>query len=309
MSREKDILSMLEPSGRGLEIGAGYNPMFPKRKGFRVETVDHASAEELVRKFREMGIDASRVEEVDYVWRGEPLHELVPHHGAYDFIFASHVVEHMPDMVGFINSCDRLLNDRGIVLLAVPDKRYCFDALRPIASAGDVIQAHLEGRKRHPPGKVFDHTAYYAFRRGRNDWRRRTFGRIAPRSEAIEEARKELERAMAAGEYIDVHGWQFVPSSFRLILKDLHLIHLTPMKEVAFLDARGERNEFYISFARWGRGCPLDRTTLCRRILYEQRAGVDGLGNSLWALVTSRLAAAARSAGSLLGRGGDRVGS
>jgi SAM-dependent methyltransferase len=297
---------MLDPRGRGLEIGPSYNPMFPKRDGFRVETVDHATAEELARAYRALGQDPSRIEEVDYVWRGEPLHELVPHPGAYDFVFASHAIEHVPDLLGFLDSCDRLLNEGGRVVLAVPDKRWCFDALRPIASTGDLIQAHLERRRRHPPGKVFDHHAYYAQRRGRDSWRRRTFGPIALRREGLEEARRALERAMASEEYLDVHGWQFVPSSFRLVLEDAHALGLTPMREVAFVDPRGERNEFYVSLARWGRGCPLGRAALCRRILREQREAVDGPVNSLRALIAAKTSAAARWAAGLVARRGPR---
>lgn len=296
MRREKILLSMLDPAGRGLEIGAGYNPMFPKERGFRVETVDHLSGEDLRRKYREMGQDTSRIEEVDYVWRGEPIDQLVPHHGAYDFILASHVIEHMPDVLGFINSCDRLLNDRGVAVAVVPDRRFCFDAFRPIASTGDLLQAHLERRTRHPPGKVFDQSAYQAQRRGRITWRRRTLGRIALCGDP-EAARKALEQAEASDEYVDAHGWQFVPSSFRLILHDLHAAGLTPMKEVAFHDLHGRAHEFFVSFARWGAGCPVDRATLCRRILYEERAGLDDFWNSAVSFFSTALSAGRRLVG------------
>lgn len=296
MRRETIVLPMLDPGGRGLEIGAGYAPMFPKAKGFRVETVDHLGGEDLRRKYREIGKDASCVEEVDHVWRGEPLDELVPHHGAYDFIYASNVIEHMPDVLGFINSCDRLLNDKGVAVVVVPDKRFCFDALRPIASTGDIVQAHLERRTRHPEGKVFDQVAYEAQRRGHGIWRRRTLGPIRLRGD-LEAARNALERASAASEYLDTHGWQFVPSSFRLMLHDLHATGLTPMKEVAFHDPRGQGHEFFISFARWGPGCPLDRATLCRRVLYEQRAGLDDFWNSAVSFLQTALSAGRRLVG------------
>lgn len=107
-TRENLIYSMLNVHGRGLEIGPGYNPMFPKSKGFKVETVDHKSAEGLRHKYQDLDVDISKIEHVDYVWQGEDLHKLVPNTGTYDFIFTSHVIEHMPDFIGFINSCTHL---------------------------------------------------------------------------------------------------------------------------------------------------------------------------------------------------------
>lgn len=270
---------MLNPKGRGLEIGPGYNPLFPKTQGYTVETVDHAPADELRRKYREMGQDPSLIEEVDHIWKGGPLDDLVRQPGAYDFIFASHVVEHIPDVLGFINACDRLLNDTGVLVLVVPDKRYCFDVFRPIASTGDIIQAHLDRRERHLPGKIFDHFAYLTVRNGAPTWDKWSNGPATFLLPSLEDARVKLEASNS--DYVDAHGWQFVPSSFRLILNDLDAIGLTQMKEVAFHDSDGHACEFFISLSRSGRGCSLDRLSLCHRILYEQKVGHDSLGFTL----------------------------
>jgi hypothetical protein len=73
-SREMKIRALFDTSGRGLEIGPSYNAIVPKSGGFRVEIVDHASTEDLRAKYsNEPNIDASRIEEVDYVWDGRPL--------------------------------------------------------------------------------------------------------------------------------------------------------------------------------------------------------------------------------------------
>lgn len=287
MPRDAHILSLLQPGGRGLEIGPGYNPFLPKAKGHRVESVDHAPAEALRRKYLALGQDVSRIEEVDYVWTGQPLDELVPHHGAYDFVLASHVVEHLPDPLGFLNACDRLLRPGGVLVLVAPDKRRCFDALRPIASTGDVVQAGLERRQRHPPGKVFDHTAYYAAENGAGTWYRRRRGATALAREDIDEARRAYQAAADSAGYVDVHGWVFVPSSLRLILADLHGLGLTAMREVAFIDRGLGRGEFYLSLSRSGAGCPVSRSELCRRIAREQAVRVVGLGSRLSAVVAA----------------------
>jgi len=63
-------------AGYGLEIGPSYNPVVPKSTGYRVDTLDHADAAQLREKYRNHDIDLSAIEEVTYVWNGEPLDEL-----------------------------------------------------------------------------------------------------------------------------------------------------------------------------------------------------------------------------------------
>lgn len=132
MDRPAAILRDLDRSGLGLEIGPSHNPVAPRRLGFRVRTVDHLDRPGLVAKYTGHGVDTDAIEEVDHVWRGEPLSELVGAPGGFDWIIASHVIEHVPDLVGFLRECERLLNAGGTLSLAIPDKRYCFDHLRPI---------------------------------------------------------------------------------------------------------------------------------------------------------------------------------
>ena len=103
LNRTELLFSMFDPSGFGLEIGPSYNPLLPKRRGYNVEIVDHADAATLREKYRD---NASRIEEVDYVSDGRSLLETIGHEQRYDFIFASHVVEHVTDIVRFIQDCE-----------------------------------------------------------------------------------------------------------------------------------------------------------------------------------------------------------
>jgi hypothetical protein len=51
-------------------------------------------------------------------------------------------------MLGFLKDCETLLKQGGILVLAVPDKRRCFDLLQPLTSTGMILQAHAERRVR-----------------------------------------------------------------------------------------------------------------------------------------------------------------
>lgn len=132
MTKFEKMMSGLKLGGIGLEIGPSHSPTIPKREGFKVEILDHATADELINKYRELGIPEERlenIEEVDYIWKGEALDVLTKKKDYYDYIVASHVVEHTPDLVSFLAQCENMLKPGGILSLAVPDKRYCFDVL------------------------------------------------------------------------------------------------------------------------------------------------------------------------------------
>ena len=126
MGRSETLRSMFVNAGKGLEIGPSHNPLMPKAAGFNVEILDYLDAEGLRRKYAAAGIDVSAVEEVDYIADGRSMTEVIGQRQRYDSIVASHVIEHVPDFVAFLNDCEALLKPGGSLVLAVPDKRCCF---------------------------------------------------------------------------------------------------------------------------------------------------------------------------------------
>jgi SAM-dependent methyltransferase len=266
MDRRALLLSMIDTSRLGLEIGAGYNPLLPKADGWRVETLDHAPREVLVAKYAGADVDTSRIEPVDHVSAGGSVFDAVGEEGRFGWIVASHVIEHTPDMVRFLLDCQRLLQPDGVLALAVPDKRMSFDALRPLTSTGDVLQAHLEGRTRHTPGRVFDEVAYNVLRGGALAW---DAGNAAPLAffRPLADAQAMLAHVRDSAAYIDIHAWQFTPSSFRLVAADLHGIGVLALRESAFHAGGGE---FLVGLSRAGAGPGVDRLALAQRALAEQ---------------------------------------
>ena len=94
MDRRSRILQHLNQRGRGLEIGPSHAPIAPKSKGYNVKILDHLPAAQLREKYAPLVADVSAIEEVDYVWSGEPFAELVGPKTRFDWVIASHVVEH-----------------------------------------------------------------------------------------------------------------------------------------------------------------------------------------------------------------------
>jgi predicted SAM-dependent methyltransferase len=258
---------MFDTSGFGLEIGPSFQPVFPKREGYRVETLDYASAEELRAKYASLPVDCDRIEEVDFVSDGRLIDEVIPHRERYDFIFSSHVIEHVTDFVGYLTSCEKLLKPGGVVALAVPDKRYTFDVLQPVTTTGRVLEAHARGQTRHSPAAVYDFFSNFARMEGKEIWRRDDIGEVTlsehqPMAKLVFDASLKPDHA-----YHDVHGWIFTPASFRLIMSDLRELGLTTLSETTLVES--DTLEFYVTLAKGAPEKGFDRTDLQKALIKE----------------------------------------
>lgn len=250
--RDEVLLRHVDKSGRGIEIGPSYNPVAPKSEGYRVHVIDHMDREHLVAKYAgDPAVDVGRIEDVDFVWSGRSFVELTGTPKDYDWIVASHVIEHSPDLVGFLNDCDSILKDDGVLALAVPDKRRCFDYYRPISGLGGVIDSHIRHDTVHSAGSLAEQVLYEARSDGASSWGLYRGG-VRELANTTERATKAMGQVPETGEYADCHAWCFTPHSFRLLISDLHSMGLIALREVDFYATDG--NEFLISLSRSGQG-------------------------------------------------------
>lgn len=280
-SREAKIRGPLTKRHRIIEIGPSHAPIAPKAEGWNTTVVDHASRDELVEKYRNETALMNRVEEVDHIWRSASLASAIPieDHGRFDGLIASHVGEHFPDLVAFLQSAEKLLAPNGVICLALPDKRYCFDFFQPLSTTGDVLAAFAEKRTRHAKKAFFNHVAYTVSDNGSSGWNIGAKPNIS--------LGWTLEQALAAFNdasrdptlpYKDTHTWFFTPTSFELIMLELHHLGLT---EWVPTTERAPGVEFYA----WMTRRPVDlagykdinekRFDLLKKIVVEQRESID----------------------------------
>ena len=270
MDRSDKALEFVDLGGRGLEIGPSYSPLVPKSSGARVETLDHATRDELRDKYRGYGLDAAlldRIETVDHLWHGGALIDAVPERGAYDYIVASHFIEHTVDFIGFLQDCEALLNDGGRLALVVPDKRYCFDRFQPITSIGTIVDAHHRPTSFHPAGSLLDHQAYASKRDEAIAWSAGDRAALALQFPNLEGADEVIAQGLKQDAYSDIHRWKFTPSSFRLLIHDLHALGYHNMQLVGWHDTEGY--EFFATLGRVGADVPVDRLALIRETELE----------------------------------------
>lgn len=282
MDRVEKALHALDLSGRGLEVGPSYNPLVAKSSGRRIETVDHAQQDELVAKYRGFGLaeeQLARIEPVDHLWLGGSLLDVIPEHGAYDYIIASHFIEHTVDLIRFLTDCQVLLRDGGRLALVVPDKRFCFDRFQPLSTLGDVLDAAQTGTAFHPPGALVDHQAYACTRDGALIWSADLHGELAAQFDNLAGAAEALQNGLAQKEYFDTHRWKFTPTSFDLLIADLADLGQHDFGVLESFPTEGF--EFFVTL---GKGAashqPRDRIAILQRIEAElaEAAGPGELG-------------------------------
>jgi hypothetical protein len=253
-TRNEILLSPVQRTMKIVEIGPAFSPVAPKAEGWDVKSIDHLSRNDLVEKYRgATGVDVSRIEDVDFIWTDGEISNAVPAHlhGSFDALIASHVIEHAPDLIAFLYSFATLLKPIGIVALAVPDKRYCFDYFKPLTTTGDVLAAHAQSRTRHTPSNAFNEVAYNASNNGSIVWGQEPIGDlqlIHSLGEAYDCFQAMSEAANAP--YRDMHAWRFTPASFRLLILELAWIGVCDWKVERSEPAEG--CEFLIWLRRGG---------------------------------------------------------
>ena len=313
MERQDKILDSIDRSMRILELGPLHEPAASKRHGWDTCVVDHGTREELAEKYREdSNVDIRAIEDVDVVWRNGTLDEaLSPDQlGTFDACIASHVLEHLPDPIGLFRSLELALTPDGIVSLAVPDKRFCFDFFKPLSTAGGLLDAHSRHATRHSAKSHFDYLAYNVTNRGRICWTREPAHDLVL-SGYIDQAKQAFDKHGKGDtdEYVDMHAWHFTPSSF-----ELAIFELAALEEIDLHVHRTfptARCEFFVQLRR-GRQIPVSPQDVNGRRLELLKATLAEVGEQAelvtrgaprqLSLIRVQLAAAARRARARLRR-------
>ena len=278
MQRSEKVLHRIDSRGRGMEIGPSYGPIAPKRSGFHVDILDHLDRDAPMRKYQNApGVNMDQIEPVDYIWNGEPYAELIGEMKCYDWIIASHLIEHTPDLIGFLNDCDSVLNDTGVLSLVIPDARYCFDHFRPLTGLSKIIDAHLNRQGFTPPEQSPSTSSISSPAEDRLPGTPRPRGHS--RSPTHRTKPGALEAFMQQHAYLDLHAWCFTPHSFRLILSDLFDLGLVPFRELAFFPTEG--CEFFVTLGREGKGPAMDRQQMLERAHAERCCEAPNSGLSI----------------------------
>ncbi len=221
MNRRATLLQGLDlASTRGLEIGPLHNPILLKSEA-SVLYVDHVGTDALRAKYAgDPNVPPGRIVEVDIVWNGGRLDAAVEGQ-RFDYVVASHVIEHVPDLIGWLAELKSVLHACGTVRLIVPDRRYCFDYRRENTTAADVILAAREQATIPGPRQILDFMLNIAPLDLSAAWNGGAPPDPPPSPHDYRQALAVMQHALAERAYHDVHCWTFTPLSFARLMRQL----------------------------------------------------------------------------------------
>ena len=249
MNRIERLREDIALHDRVLEIGPYFNPIAPKAAGYRATTLDVFPTAELRRK---AAIDpniprdqVSAIEEVDLVGSASDVADLArARYGddqCFDWIVSSHNIEHVPNPIRFLQQCAAVLRPEGVLRLAIPDKRFCFDHFRPLTDTSELLQAYHENRTQPTAYQVFREESLRSERGRGRVWR--------PVRRNVPLYREWFgSGGTVPTHYIDTHCWAFTPESFEMTILDLGAFGLLSLVIDAITDTCG--HEFFVDLRR-----------------------------------------------------------
>ena len=245
MDRTEKLLSGLSIEGKlGLEIGALCRP-FIKSSEHNVIYADHASTEALREKYRpDPDVDIEKIVEVTAILGEDSLAHSVGR--TVDYVVASHVIEHVPNLIGWLNELCSILNEGGEIRLVVPDKRFTFDYLRDTTRLSDVLYADLVKARFPMAHIVMDYVLNVVKLDGAKAWRSRIKPSELEHHHTLRDAQNIAQQILSSNAYHDVHCWVFTPRSMAQLFVELTDHRLVELECVSFHDTAPDTIEFFV---------------------------------------------------------------
>jgi 2-polyprenyl-3-methyl-5-hydroxy-6-metoxy-1,4-benzoquinol methylase len=251
MDRRQKILEGLDlHNSVGAEIGALCNPIVTRDEG-RVLYVDYTGTDSLKAKYaNDLSVDVSKIVEVDAVWGDKSLKEALGDDVVLDYVIASHVVEHVPDLVTWLDEVRSVLKPEGELRLAVPDRRFTFDYVRGETRISDVLTAYLVRARVPQPHEVLD----FVLNAKKVDVQKAWSGEVDVAELAayntFEDALRLAREVLENGTYHDTHCWVFTPRSFSELCQHLASVGLLHFACETFHDTEHNQLEFFVKLRR-----------------------------------------------------------
>lgn len=238
---------------RGVEFGALNHPVV-RRADSDISYVDYATTEQLRAYPHGPTIDRAAFVDVDHVWSGTgSLAAVVGDRPPFDYAIASQVIEHVPNVLGWLRGIHEVLRPGGIFNLAIPDRRYTLDARRHPSTLGELAEADLMGFAWPSVRQVFDHCLNALAMAPGEPWRADLDIDRMPRLSgglALRLAFDQSREVARTNHYFDSHCWVFTPGSFLELLRGATELGLVPFVLSEFQPTEAGDFEFFATLRR-----------------------------------------------------------
>ncbi|AFM02103.1 methyltransferase family protein [Desulfitobacterium dehalogenans ATCC 51507] len=189
-------------------------------------------------------VDIDSIVDIDYVLK-DSYRETFAGEEKFDYIVASHVIEHVEDILSFFQDITSVIKPGGSICIYYPDLRYCFDHFRQSASFRDAYDVYMRGCQ-ETSRMVLD---FYFKSIAENDpavfWRAENLEELLPANSAVD-AIEAYRKSLAGVRPDDVHFWPFTDQGFLYFLCDCIRAGLMPFTCVQFSPTQENTQEFFI---------------------------------------------------------------
>jgi SAM-dependent methyltransferase len=254
-------------SGVGLEIGPLDSPLVTAPP-WDVRYLDVLNTEALRDYWRhDPNVEVEFIVQVDFPLKLEgktrTLAEAASPSAPYRWAVASHVIEHVPDLIGWLGDVAEVLDDGGRLFLVVPDRRFTFDAIRPATTVGQLLEAHSRRDTAPSERAVYDHFRSQVQISAAELWAGASAA-DAPRAHTLQLAASMREAALR-GQYVDSHVWVFSSAEFVAQLADLGELDMCDFAIETILPTAPGELEFNVVLQRLPRDADAERRMALRR--------------------------------------------
>jgi hypothetical protein len=202
------------------------------------------------------------------------LPEAVQGADPFRWVIASHVIEHVPDMIGWLDEVGQILADDGLLVLAIPDRRFSFDAARPPTTVGEMLLANRNRDMVPSVRAIYDHYTSVVSINAVDAWQGHEPG-LNDRIHGLDYVRSQLRQAVEDGVYVDCHVWLFTPQSFVDQLAELAQLDRLDFVVDRVVPTATNELEFYAVLRRLGREVTADQRSAALATGFTE-TGLDG---------------------------------
>lgn len=252
--QEKLLGGLLLAELTGVEIGPLSRPLVAKDV-CDVVYVDFADAEKLKANYaNDPNVNVADIL-VDAIWGESTLRQAIDRYllkkgraaQDMDFVVASHVIEHVPDLVTWLREIRSVLKPSGQVRLAVPDKRFTFDYCRRTTELANVLAAYLSKARIPNTQCLLDFCLNQVSVDAAAAWAGPLDVNLLKKAHTVEGALWVARDALHNGNYHDVHCWVFTPQSFANLFLQLAEAELIDFACLEFYDTEVNTLEFIVN--------------------------------------------------------------
>jgi hypothetical protein len=238
----REFCARINSSEPTLEIGPFNTPAFT---GPHVKYYDVMSAEDIRLSAAGLGLDTARTPQtIHYISKTVALGSIPER---FRYVFSSHAIEHTFDVFGHLNEVGAILVPGGEYLLAIPDKRFCFDHFKTMSTIGDAIEAATKKPTDYGIGLCVDRIYYGSHNDSIRHWNG-DHG-VLNKVDLAKRIKVEVDQYKAGKRSpMNPHTWRFTPDSFGEIMqigKTIGYLNLT-LREL--YHTRKHTNEFFAVF-------------------------------------------------------------